>query len=171
MLDVDSQFDQRLIDYAPDGILAVDEQGRIFLVNQALCALTGYTSTELLGRALNMLLPPEIRAGHGSHLARYFSQPQARAMGEVKGLALWHREGRKVPVDIALGQCHRDGQPCALAFIRDVTEVWALRRRMEFQGHPRCLDWLEQPLGVCRSVASGHQPGAAEWAHTGGAAD
>jgi diguanylate cyclase (GGDEF)-like protein/PAS domain S-box-containing protein len=121
------------MDYAPDGILAVDNHGRIFLVNPALCALTGYAAHELLGQPLEVLLPPDIRGRHGAHLAAYFSQPQVRAMGLVNGLALWRRDGTPVRVDISLGNAQRQGAPCALAFIRDISELCDLRQRMDFQ--------------------------------------
>ena len=133
LLGADAPFDLRLADYAPDGILGVDQQGRIFMANAALCALTGYESHELLGLPMDVLLPPTVRGGHGQHLVRFFQQPHARAMGNVSGLALWHREGRPVPVDIALGHASREGQPCALAFIRDVRDMLEIRSRMEFQ--------------------------------------
>jgi diguanylate cyclase (GGDEF)-like protein/PAS domain S-box-containing protein len=130
---MDTPFDQRLIDCSPDGILGVDPQGCIFMVNAALCALTGYATHELVGSHLDVLLPPTVRGGHGRHLVAFFQQPHARAMGNVPGLALWHREGWPVAVDIALGQAHRDGEICALAFIRDVRDMLEVHRRMEFQ--------------------------------------
>lgn len=141
-LDDDAQFDHRLMDYAPDGILALDSEGRIFLVNEALCAMSGYARHELLGQTLEVLLPPDIRARHGQRLAQYFLQPRARAMGEVGRLELWRRNGQPLPVDIALGHGQRRGQACALAFIRDVSEMSALRQQVEFQARHDVLTGL-----------------------------
>ncbi len=134
--------DQRLIDCSPDGILGVDQRGRIFMANAALCALTGYAPHELLGFPMDVLLPPAVRGGHGQHLLRFFRQPHARAMGNVPGLALWHREGHPVPVDIALGHASRGGEACALAFIRDVRDMLEIRHRMEFQATHDALTHL-----------------------------
>lgn len=128
----DAQFDERLIDYAPDGILAVDTSGRIFLANRALCQLSGYALDELLGQPLEMLLPPAARQHHAEKMKRFFVQPTNRAMGAVSKLELWHRDGHALAVDIALGQGLRQGMAFSLAFIRDVREVVQLRHQMHF---------------------------------------
>lgn len=133
LLDDDTQFDGRLIDYAPDGILVIDPEGRIFLANHSLCRMTGYALDDLLGQPIEMLLPPAMRAHHGGKVSQFFSQPHARAMGEVRKLEIWRKDGTPLAVDIALGHGHRRGQPCAMAFIRDVSEMRNLQAQMDFQ--------------------------------------
>lgn len=44
-------------------------------------------------------------------------------MARVPNLRLCHRDGREVPVDIALGVCEVAGAHCAVVFMRDVTET------------------------------------------------
>jgi diguanylate cyclase (GGDEF)-like protein/PAS domain S-box-containing protein len=133
LLDDDAQFDSRLIDYAPDGIVVVDPQGRIFLANRALCLMTGYSLAELLGQPIAMLLPPAVRSSHGAKVHHFFARPHARAMGMMTKLDIWRKDGTPLGVDISLGHGHRCGQPCAMAFIRDVSGVRDLQAQMDFQ--------------------------------------
>ncbi len=133
LLDDDTQFDSRLIDYAPDGIVVIDPEGRIFLANQAICRMTGYALPELLGQPIALLLPPAARAHHGDKVSQFFLNPHARAMGMLSKLEICRKDGTPLGVDIALGHGHRRGQPCAMAFIRDVSEVRDLQAQMDFQ--------------------------------------
>ena len=133
LLNDDAQFDSRLIDSAPDGIVAVDVEGRIFLANESLCRMTGYSLNELLGQRIDLLMPPALRAHHPGKVASFFRKPHARAMGEVSRLAVCRKDGSALAVDISLGHAQRQGQPCAMAFIRDVSGVRALQAQIDFQ--------------------------------------
>jgi diguanylate cyclase (GGDEF)-like protein/PAS domain S-box-containing protein len=116
----------RWIDLIPDGVLLVDREGRIQRANRAMATLCGVAPEAMKGLALDSLLPPEQRARHGEHLRSYFAAPRPRPMGGAPLLRLWHREGRAVPVDVSLGLCVYEGRACALAVVRDVSDLQAL---------------------------------------------
>ncbi|MBJ7899037.1 MAG: response regulator [Cyanobacteria bacterium RI_101] len=46
---------RRIIEFAPDGMLVMDQQGKIILTNPALEAIFGYDSQELVGRSADSL--------------------------------------------------------------------------------------------------------------------
>ncbi|MFG6447765.1 putative bifunctional diguanylate cyclase/phosphodiesterase [Roseateles sp. BYS180W] len=109
----------------PDGVLVVDRQGRIVDCNQALSEMCGWSQEALSGQLLVELLPPEVRGHHHRHLQDFFAAPRQRAMGGVAQLALCHRDGHEVPVDISIGSLVHAGQVLALAVVRDVSEAAA----------------------------------------------
>jgi diguanylate cyclase len=123
----------RWIDLIPDGVLLVDRQGRIQRVNRAMATLCGMPAEVLQGLALDSLLPPEQRERHGDHVRSYFAAPRPRPMGGAPLLRLWHRDGRSVPVDVSLGLCIYQGRPCALAVVRDVSDLQALHDEARHQ--------------------------------------
>ena len=51
-----------LFDNSPSGILLIDENGIIININPAICASTGYTSPELIGKHISVLAHPENRS-------------------------------------------------------------------------------------------------------------
>ena len=51
---------------APDGMMMVDEQGLILLVNRQIEALFGYAWQDLVGQPLEVLLPDSLRRAHRS---------------------------------------------------------------------------------------------------------
>src|SRR5690348_4732462 len=53
-----------LVEALPDGVVVVNEAGVIVLVNQQVLQLFGYARDELLGHAVEILVPERFRAGH-----------------------------------------------------------------------------------------------------------
>ena len=90
---LDEELKRVAMEAAPDGIVLVDRKGRILLANPAMQAMSGYGASELLGRPLQMLLPPEAHAAHGPQLQSYFAQPARRPMGQGRDLWLLRKDG------------------------------------------------------------------------------
>jgi len=120
-----------VFDAAPDGILVVDTQGRILAANPAMARLCGREPSALIGQPLDVLMPMTARSRHHAHLQRFFADPHPRPMGAVASLELRRADRVQVPVDIALGVGEYHGQPCAVAFVRDVTETRRLTERLQ----------------------------------------
>ncbi len=60
-------MEQRLraaVESSPAGLLMIDAEGRIVLVNGEIERLFGYSREELLGRSMEMLVPERFRGGH-----------------------------------------------------------------------------------------------------------
>ncbi len=109
-----------LIDFSPDGIMTVNDAGRIESVNRQLALMTGYEAGELIGKCVEVLVP-ERNQRHQSLVANYFRQPSARYMGMGRELALRHRDGHEIPVEIGLSQTVLADIPLVMATIRDVS--------------------------------------------------
>src|SRR5713101_6792578 len=78
-----------LIDSAPDGIVIVNHEGRIILVNLQTEKLFRYSRTELLNQPIEILIPDRFRGRHRGHRAGFMGSPQLRPMGagiELYGL-------------------------------------------------------------------------------------
>ncbi|HYD71198.1 diguanylate cyclase [Azospirillum sp.] len=117
-----------IVTLAQDAILSVDARHRIVLFNPAAERMFGYAEADVLGRPLDMLIPPRLAAAHRAHVADFVIEgPSSRSMAdrnEVVGLA---RDGREFPVEISIS---KDLQPDGMlltAVIRDITE----RKRFE----------------------------------------
>ena len=111
---------------APDGVLWVDQTGRILMANPAMETLSGYAPNELVGQNMAIFLPEHLRAGHAQSLLANFKAPHPRAMGTMD-LDLLRRDGQLLPVDISLGYWESEGARHAIAYVRDLSE----RRKFE----------------------------------------
>ena len=78
-----------IIENAIDGIITIDERGKIESINPAACRLFEYIPEEVIGRNVSMLMPPPDKEQHDEYLHRYQQTGHAHIIGigrEVKGL-------------------------------------------------------------------------------------
>ena len=113
---------ERLFQSSPDAIVLTDAEGQITEVNAQVERLFGYTRPELLGQAVEILIPERFRQIHTQHRANYSDQPRQRPMGS--GLELYGRrkDGTEFPVDIMLSPLETAGDRSVLGVIRDVSK-------------------------------------------------
>ncbi|HUA39194.1 MAG TPA: PAS domain S-box protein [Candidatus Sulfopaludibacter sp.] len=125
-----------MVEASPGGIVLVNGQGRIVLVNSTAEKLFGYVREELIGQAADMLVPERFHGGHPAHRVGFFAAPQARDMGAGRELFARRKDGTEFPVEISLSPIQSAEGLLVLTAIVDVTarkraEVEALRQRAE----------------------------------------
>lgn len=121
-LEHERQWLRGFLEFAPDAIVAIDEAGRIVLVNTQAEASFGYSRDELLGRPIEILVPDRYKAVHPSYRAGYFAHPRVRPMGS--GLEPYgrRRDGSEFPIDASLGPIHTQAGLIVMAIVRDITQ-------------------------------------------------
>ena len=110
-----------LIETDPNGILVVDAEGRIQLVNDQLKKLFGYRHKELIGQPVETLLPQRYRRGHVSLRAEFSEHPTNRAMGAGRELYGLRKDGNEFPVEIGLAPFLEGSHELILATVVDIT--------------------------------------------------
>ena len=91
-----------LFEHAPDAMIAVDADGRIVFANSQTENLFGYTSAELLGQRIELLVPDRLRSAHRTSREAYSEAPRVRSMGVEQVLCGVRKDGLEVPLDISL---------------------------------------------------------------------
>src|ERR1035437_3692253 len=66
---------------SPSGMVMVDRDGTIILVNREIERLFGYAREGLLGRSIDTLVPQNLCAAHPENRAAFIAFPRSRAMG------------------------------------------------------------------------------------------
>jgi PAS domain S-box-containing protein len=111
-----------LLDAAPDGILLVGSDGRVRYANRAIGSLFGYPHQELLGIAVERLIPGRSRGRHVRDRAEYMAQPRPRSMGLGLQLHGLRSDGSEVPVEISLAPMTVEQRKLIVVIVRDATE-------------------------------------------------
>ena len=118
---VEARF-RDLLESMPDGIVMINLTGRVVYSNSQAENLFGYSSGELKGKPIEMLLPQRFRNAHISHRSNYFIQPRTRTMG--MGLELYgvRKDGTEFPVEISLSPLKTEEGTLVMSAIRDIGE-------------------------------------------------
>ncbi len=127
MPETDQRELRELFEAAPDGMLVVDLRGTILRVNQQTERMFGYGRHELIGSAIEMLIPSRFRAQHPQHVAGYVGAPRSRPMGSGLELSGLRRDGTEFPIEISLSPINSERGQMVAAAIRDVSD----RKRFE----------------------------------------
>ncbi len=110
-----------------DAVIVGDvETGRIVLWNPAASALFGYSAEEIIGRPIEVLMPPHVRERHQQGLARYREHghgPVIDSGRQVEVPAL-RKSGEEITVELSLSPLgpHATEGRFVVALVRDVTE-------------------------------------------------
>jgi PAS domain S-box-containing protein len=130
---VAAEFPEQLfrlaVDSSPSGIVMVDRNGTIMLVNRLLEEQFGYTRDELIGQSIELLVPGRFRSSHAGDRGRYFTDARVRPMGKGRDLYGVRKDGSEFPVEIGLNPIRSEGGMLVLASVVDITE----RKRAEEQ--------------------------------------
>lgn len=117
----------RILDTAPDAMVVVGQDGKIVFVNAQTEKVFGYARADLLGEALAVLLPEQLRVAHEGHLMRYFASPRPRSMGSALELFGRRADGTEFAIEVSLSPVRMAEGVLVSAAIRDITE----RKRIE----------------------------------------
>lgn len=119
----------QIFEHAPDAMLLVDTEGKILRANNQVSNIFLYSSDELVGMPVEILMPERYRRKHVHHRDGYMASPRTRPMGA--GLELYgiRKDGTEFPVDIMLSPLKTSKGDMILSIIRDVTE----RKKAEAQ--------------------------------------
>ena len=136
-------FDQ-LFATAPDAMIVVDGRGRIVHANAQAARLFGYGENELLGMAVEALMPAHARRVHEGHRAGYAANPRVRPMGSGQELIGEKRDGQQFPVEIALSPIQTNEGRLFVASVRDVSETQRARQALVRARYDACVARIGQ---------------------------
>jgi len=110
------------VEASPNGIVLVNAQGKIVLANACVKKLFGYEIRELVGQAVELLVPERFRSDHLGHRAGFHAAPVARAMGAGRELFSRRKDGTEFPVEIGISPIQSPEGTLVLSVIVDITE-------------------------------------------------
>ena len=119
-----------IIDAAPVAMLVADPDGRIRRINRHLEAMFGYPEDELLGQAVETLIPQSLRARHGELRAAFQQAPTKRQMGPDRELRGRRKDGTDIPVEVGLNHYRDRGETRIIAAITDISDRKALENSL-----------------------------------------
>jgi PAS domain S-box-containing protein len=120
-----SRLAERILDQVSDAVIYADRTGAIVRWNRASTALFGYSSEEVLGQRLDLIIPEHLRASHWSGFGVAMTKGALRLRGRPMLTRALHKSGRKLYVEMTFAIVKGDAEGEVLgsvAMARDVTD-------------------------------------------------
>ena len=111
-----------LFDSIGEGLLIVDKEGKIVLLNPRCVELFGFEESELIGQTVEMLIPMPVRSKHVKLRSDFHESPRKRRMGRNMNLQACKKNGELFHVEISLNHFESNNETYVIAVITDVTE-------------------------------------------------
>ena len=107
---------------AGDGIITLDDAGKIASVNPAACRIFGYDLQDMLGKSIGVLIPSAAREGESENAAGFFTGDLARLLGTPNALVQAVRiDGDPFPLEVSVNSIRLASRKLFVAIMRDIT--------------------------------------------------
>jgi two-component system sensor kinase FixL len=120
-----------ILNTVPDAMVVIDEGAIIHSFSTAAERLFGYTTAEVIGKNVKILMPSPYRESHDGYIERYLRTGDRRIIGIGRVVVGERKDGSTFPMELAVGEMRSGNQRFFTGFIRDLTE----RQRTEARLH------------------------------------
>lgn len=118
---------------ASDAIITIDEDSTILFANKAAVNVFGYSTEEMLGAELTMLMPEYLRHLHRAGLKNYLETGSKHIPWEAIELPGLHKSGQEISLELSFGEFHAEGRRFFTGIARDISRRKRDERRLALQ--------------------------------------
>jgi two-component system sensor kinase FixL len=122
---------QSILDTVPDAMVVIDENGLMQSFSKAAERLFGYTSADVIGRNVKMLMPAPYREAHDGYVTRYLKTGERRIIGIGRVVVGERKDGSTFPMELAVGEMRSRSGRFFTGFIRDLSERQVTEARLQ----------------------------------------
>jgi len=122
---------QSILDTVPDAMVVIDMSGAIQSFSTAAERLFGYSSGEVIGKNVSMLMPSPYREQHGGYIERYLRTGERRIIGIGRVVVGERNDGSTFPMELSVGEMKSGKERFFTGFIRDLTERQKSESRLQ----------------------------------------
>lgn len=122
-----------IVESAVDAIIVIDDRGSIEAFNPSAERLFGYTTSEVIGRNVNMLMPSPDREQHDGYLRHYLATGDPKIIGIGREVTALKKDGSHFPVHLSVGEMVSEGKRSFTGILHDLTDRVALEHRLAEQ--------------------------------------
>jgi PAS domain S-box-containing protein len=119
-----------ILEAAHDAIISTDQKLRIREFNTAAERMFGYARMGLLGRPVDILMPPAQRAKQLDTITRYQATGEGPLAGRQIETLARRADGTEFPIELSVARVANDSRTLVTGFVRDITERRALEEQL-----------------------------------------
>ena len=112
-----------IIDTAIDGIITIDERGKMEMINRAAASHFGYTEDELVGKNVSTLMPEPDRSRHDGYIENYRDTRKPRIIGIGREVVGRRKDGSTFPFRLAVSEVILNDRVIFTGIVHDLSDV------------------------------------------------
>ena len=115
-------YQKAILENVVDGLITIDAKGIVLSFNKASETLFKYSTDEVIGQNIKMLMPEPYSGEHDGYLDNYVNTGERKIIGigrEVIGL---RKDGSTFPMDLAVSKVSIDNKIIFSGIVRDISE-------------------------------------------------
>jgi len=120
-----------ILNTVPDAMIVIDTRGVIQSFSVAAVRLFGYTSDEVVGKNVKILMPSPYRESHDGYLGRYLATGERRIIGIGRLVVGERKDGSTFPMELAVGEMKSGNRRFFTGFVRDLSERQQTEARLQ----------------------------------------
>jgi len=138
-----------LVHNAHDCILVIDNASKIQVFNKAAQLMFGYELHEVLGHAIEMLIPKSARYSHSTQVKKFAeSAQQSREMSSRRVVYGVRKNGEIFPAEISIAKMEFSTGTEFSAMVRDISLRAKLLEKLNYQAHTDSLTGLHNRFSI-----------------------
>lgn len=145
---MDDSLFRDLIEAAPDGLLLVDEAGRIVFANGQAEKIFGCSRDELIRRSVETLLPEGLRTIHADPRAAFDAVPGSKTPTLGRSVLCRRPDGAEFQVEVRLSKIETHDELYIMATVRDVSPRYLIDRTLRDAEERLRMTLDEAPIGM-----------------------
>ncbi|HEY0833497.1 MAG TPA: PAS domain S-box protein [Azospirillum sp.] len=119
-----------IVESAVEAILTTDTRGTIIAANPAAERVFGFTQTELTGRHIHALMPPDEAKRHADYMRRYLGTGEKTVIGRGREVTAQRKDGTIFPAWLSLAEIDLPGFHVFVGMIGDITPMKQAERAL-----------------------------------------
>jgi PAS domain S-box-containing protein len=109
-----------VLDGAVDGIITIDDNGIIESFNPAAEKIFGYSSQEVIGKNVNLIVPEPHKKRHNQYIRRYLKSGIAGVIGIGRETEGERKNGEKFPIELGISEIKINQKQLFTGIVRDI---------------------------------------------------
>lgn len=120
------------LDNLIDAVVSIDHHGLITHFSAPAERMFGYRAADVIGRNVSVLMPEPYAREHDRYIQAYQETGRARIIGMGREVQAKRQCGTVFPIELAVTEVARSGEPEYIGVIRDITEQKENARQLEY---------------------------------------
>jgi|AntRauTorckE6833_2_1112554.scaffolds.fasta_scaffold12867_3 diguanylate cyclase (GGDEF)-like protein/PAS domain S-box-containing protein len=150
-----------ILDNVYEAIITISQTGHIRKFNKAAESIFGYTTSEVLGKKVNILMPRAHAEQHDGYINNYLETGKPNIIGTGRKVEGRRKSGELFPMRLAVTEVKRAQDSLFIGLIQDISKEEAARKRIEYLALNDVLTGLPNRAAFNQKLEDLQQPASA----------